>query len=194
MPRVLTLPIAVSLFGLSVAAALLPAEAQTRNLVPVAPVAAALTQAGLPAEPAQIDLPEPLSTVTLHENFHVTAAELLPDGRLRVHLVCGKGDGCRPFAAIVRPKSSAEGLRGLIALQAHLQSAKQANSAAATTRLLAGQRVTLVLEDSHMRITVPVLAIDSGAAGTEVRVSSLDRKQVFHGVVADPFTVRGILP
>ena len=57
-----------------------------------------------------------------------------------------------------------------------------------------GDHAVLLLEDSHMRITLPVIAIDSGRVGGEVRVSSLDRKTTFRAIVLESGAVRGDLP
>ena len=174
----------------------LPLTAQTVERVPLtgAVVAAALTGAGLHVEGSQIELPGSLATTNTDPQLRVTGAELLPDGRLRVRLACRQAGECQPFMATLRSSSTPEAMAGLLALRRSFQSTFAEHPNGNTDRLLAGQHATLHLESTHMYITVPVVAIDSGAPGAEVRVSSLDRKQLYRAVVADPSTVRGALP
>ncbi len=173
-----------------------PLTAQTVERVPLtgAVVAAALTGAGLHVEGSQIELPGALATTNTDPQLRVTGAELLPDGHLRVRLACRQAGECQPFMATLRSSSAPEAMAGLLALRQGLQPPSAAHSSGYTDRLIAGQHATLHLESTHMLITVPVVAIDSGAPGTEVRVSSLDRKQLYRAVVTDASTVRGALP
>ena len=45
-----------------------------------------------------------------------------------------------------------------------------------------------------MRISVPVISIDSGGIGKDVRVSSLDRKITYQATVVNAQVVQGSLP
>jgi flagella basal body P-ring formation protein FlgA len=47
------------------------------------------------------------------------------------------------------------------------------------------------MRDGHLDIHLQVLAIDTGTIGQQVRVSTLDRKKVFHGIVTGSATVTG---
>ena len=181
---------------LAAMAAGLPLTAQTVERVPLtgAIVAAALTGAGLHVEGSQIELPGSLATTNTDPQLRITGAELLPDGCLRVRLACRQAVDCQPFMATLRSSSAAEAMASLLALRQGFQPTPAAHANGNTGRLLAGQHATLHLESTHMLITVPVVAIDSGAPGMEVRVSSLDRKQLYRAVVADASTVRGALP
>lgn len=194
MPRCF-IQIAGSLALALAAAGCVPLHAQTSARVPLtgAAVAAMLAQTGLRVDANQIELPGSLSTATANPQLHVTGAELLPEGPLRVRLACREARDCQPFLATIRSASAPEAMANFTGLQKSLQTTSSPRSIAVTERVLAGQHATLLLEDIHMRITVPVLVIDSGAPGTEVRVSSLDRKQIFRAVVADAGTLRGTL-
>jgi flagella basal body P-ring formation protein FlgA len=157
-------------------------------------VSAVLATAGVFSEASQIELPPFLHTTSLQPTLKVTAAELLPNGRLRVRFACASSRECQPFVATLGAASSQKSSVDLAALRKSIGSENTLPTVGATHRLLAGQHVTLLLEDDFMHIRVPALAIDSGLPGTEVRVSSLDRKQVFRGLVIDAATVRGTLP
>ena len=172
-----------------------PLPAQTGGRVPLtgASVAAALAGTGMQVDASEVELPDSLTAAAGEPQLHVTGAELLPDRRLRVRLVCGQPGTCQPFFATVRSASAAGDAAWLTGLPGATSpgAPRPPNPGG---RLLAGGHATLLLEDGHMRITVPVLAIDTGAPGAEVRVSSLDRKQTYRAVVADAGTVRGTLP
>lgn len=162
---------------------------------PLAPatVAAALEKAGLPLTLAQLDLPGALSATSATPELRVTNAELLADGRMRVRLACRERGQCQPFLATVALHATDNPLAGVASLNASLHEAPTALSGRGPG-LQAGQHVTLLMEDEHMRIALPVIAIDSGKAGAEVRVSSPDRKKTFRGIVAGDGVVRGYLP
>jgi hypothetical protein len=171
-------------------------RAQTPERVPLTGTIVALTlaQAGVHVDAQAIELPASLSSTAVDPQLRITGAELLADGRLRVRLACRQTSECHPFLATLRPASTPESMADFLSLQTSLPSARSTQPNDGTERVLAGQRATLFFEDTHMRITLPVLVIDSGAPGSEVRVSTLDRKQTFRALVAGPGTLRGTLP
>lgn len=184
------------MLALAVAAAapLSAQEPTTRHPLTAETVAATLAPLGLFVEAAQLELPAALTTVSAHPELRVAAAELLPEARLRVRITCAQAGDCQPFLVTVRQLSPAAGLAALTSLDRTLLPAASFPAHNTAARLQAGQHATLLLEDAHMRISVPVIVIDSGEPGTEVRASSLDRKQLYRAVVADAGTLRGSLP
>ena len=156
-------------------------------------VAAAFQHAGFPVDASRIELPATLSTSVETPALGIISAELLPDGRLRVRLSCAHAGDCPAFFASVHPTTSGEALSEVASLNSSLRATlpmKQAQGPA----LKAGGHTMLLMEDRQMRIALPVISIDSGAIGSEVRVSSLDHKAMYRGVVMDDQTVRGTLP
>ena len=123
----------------------------------------------------------------------MTTAELLPDSRLRVRLACAQASECQPFLATVTVPTKTGALENISALRSSFPSHVPIGTVH-SLGLRAGQRAILLMEDEHMRIALPVISIDSGAVGSEVRVSSVDRKQLFRGTVLSAQTVRGSLP
>ncbi|MGI4756697.1 MAG: flagella basal body P-ring formation protein FlgA, partial [Janthinobacterium lividum] len=69
--------------------------------------------------------------------------------------------------------------------------AQVAQLAPASVRV--GAKLTLLMEEGHMHIHLPVIAIDNSTAGNEIRVTTPDHKQMFRAVVVDAATVRGIV-
>lgn len=168
------------------------AQAAQRTPIAAAAVAAALSQAGLRADLSRIDLPGTLSS-SAEPQLRVNSAELLPDGRLRVRLVCGQTSACQPFFVTVHSASASDAATSLAGMQIERQTGAPTRPMA-SVHVVAGQHTTLLLADEHMRITLPVIVVDSGSQGAEVRVSSLDRKQTFHALVTETGALRGMLP
>lgn len=191
--RSIVVPAAVLAFAATLATPPALRAQGSEGHYPLAPatVAAALEKAGLPLTLAQLDLPGALSATTATPELRVTNAELLADGRMRVRLACRERGQCQPFLATVALGATDNPLAGVASLNAGLHDAPTVPS---DPRLQAGQHVTLLMEDEHMRIALPVIAIDSGKAGAEVRVSSPDRKKTFRGIVVGDRVVRANLP
>ena len=156
-------------------------------------IAEALQAAGLSTSPARIEVPGSLSAMQSNPEVLVVGAEALADKRLRVRLACKTTSSCLPFFAIVDVREEDGKAEAFLAAHA-------SHSGLASARLLetsgmrAGDQALLVLENVHMHIELPVLLIDSGTVGGEVRVSSLDRKKTFRGVVVNSQLVKGNLP
>lgn len=157
-------------------------------------VAAALTRSGLSVYATEIEIPSALSAATSEPQMHLTAAEILSDGRLRVRLACLQARECQPFFALVHLATAPQAVEALVRVQKDLQRTDTPVHHSDPDRMKAGQRATLLMGDAHMRIVLPVIAIDSGAPGAEIRVNSVDRKQTFRVVVLDSGTVQGMLP
>ena len=150
-----------------------------------------LQQTGITVSAGQIQLPSGLSAST-KSDLQITGAETLSGDRLRVRVSCGSGGECMPFLAIVNLQGAAAVSAGAaLSLKFHVESSIRSSG---LPTLRAGEHTMLLMEDGHMRILIPVLSIDSGGIGTEIRVSSLDRKQIFRATVLSSEIVRGPLP
>jgi len=55
----------------------------------------------------------------------------------------------------------------------------------------AGQRATLLLQSNAMRVSTPIICLQSGGRGQEIRVTSLDRKKIAFAQVVEPGIVKG---
>ena len=178
----------VTAAALSRAQAPLPRFPLTSTLV-----SAALEVAGLRVTPAQIVLPLQLATESEHPVLHVIGAELVSGSRLRIRLACNSNRDCQPFFALVERSSTDPALNFMASLPSSSAPDLPIRTGTAPG-IRAGQHATLLMEDDHMRISVPIISIDSGAVGKEVRVSSLDRKTTYQATVLGPQMVRGSLP
>lgn len=149
--------------------------------------------AGVPVDPGDLSLPARLTSASADPVLHVTRAEIAgPDG-IRLRLACETMGECLPFIALLRTHTPEQA--SMLASKFQAKSIHPApGSNQRDLSLRAGAHATFLLETDRMRIAIPVISIDSGALGSEVRVASLDRKQIYHGVVSDSVTVRGTIP
>lgn len=168
-----------------------PSQQQRVTLTP-AMVASALSQQGLEVVADQLEMPARLSAMGTPE-LQVIRAELVAPKMLRIRLACRQTAQCLPFLVLVHLEANAPDLLKLATLT-EASSRQVPPSTLNSNRLLAGQQVILVMEDKHMRISLPVIAIDSGAHGADVRVASLDHKQSYRATVESAALVRGVLP
>jgi flagella basal body P-ring formation protein FlgA len=174
-------------------------------------VSLALRASGIDVEPSRVHLPTRLSAATASPELEITASERVADGRVRLHLRCRKAGDCLPFNVtldlhsdvVVAAEAGTLHEVSAISAQANVVEAKTPVATRELARpansglqendasLRVGSRVSLIIEDSRMRIRLPVIAIDSGGIGSDVRVCTPDHKKTFHATVVDPTTVRG---
>lgn len=158
------------------------------SAVSAATVAAALGEAGLPVAEPRLHLPGVVTAHNAMPQLKVAGAEQRANGSLEVRFTCRDAAECMPFFVMVDAADDRTALAGFAAqvLRDHATPTRDRASGIAV-----GARVMLQLTDAQMRIQMPVVAIDTGVPGAEVRVASLDRKHTWRGVVVDATTVRG---
>ncbi len=167
-----------------------PAGRFTINAVAIA---AAVSDAGLNISPEQVRLPLQLTAGSQNPALRVSGAELLADNRLHVRLSCNEPGSCLPFFVVLSFHDKTAALTAFSALNSSFSSELPIRHASGPA-LHAGDRTVLLMEDEHMRISLPVVSIDSGRIGSEIRVSSLDRKKTYQGTVLSAQVVKGRLP
>ena len=172
-----------------------PVSAQNIERVPLTgvTVAAALAQSGLQVSPEQVQLPAALSSAGSSE-LSLSGTELMANGDLRVRMVCSRTRACQPFVALVHASPGRDEFSAFSSSQSQRRFSGTEPNRDDSCHVRAGQHAALQLAGAHMQITLPVLVIDSGSIGTQVRVSSLDHKQVFQATVVSATAVRGVLP
>jgi flagella basal body P-ring formation protein FlgA len=199
--------------GLFVSTSMAQGAKPARYPMSSAVVAQSLKTNGLDVEPSEVHLPMILSASSPSPNLEITATERLTDGRVRLQLRCRTAGECVPFNATLDVRSAAAvvaeaGLKSstvseLTAMSRYVEMQPTARSepsspsaiahAGTTATLHAGSKAVLVFQDQHMTIHLPVIAIDSGATGADVRVCTPDRKKTFRATVMDQATVRGVM-
>ena len=160
-------------------------------------VVASLGEAGMLVPASGVQLPASLSATVPHPTLVVEKREPAGAHRERIRLSCAESHGCLPFYALI-PFSSESGgvasLQGARGFTPQESSSLAPSSKVTTAQLRPGDRATLLLANHFMRISIPVILIDTGRSGSEVRVASLDRKQTYRGLLSTDGTVHGDLP
>ena len=174
----------------------LSAEAVTR----------ALHKDGLDVHAEDVRLPMPLSTTVSDPALEVVGADRLPDGHLRLRLRCQHAGDCVAFsvtlthsvaaplvlAALAQPGAETTAADGMT--QGTSQpSTTPVSVAAEPVSVRAGTRLTMLLEDGHMHIHLPVISLDSSTGDREIHVATPDHKHTYRATVVNATTVRGIM-
>lgn len=181
---------------LLLAASLFASAQASGPRLPLTPeqIASAITStAGVTIDPGDISLPASIVSSSARPILRVTHAEVAGTEGVRLRLSCATTGQCLPFVALLRTRTP-EQASVMVAKFEPLSTRPLPTSRQGDLNLRAGAHATFLLESDHMRISIPVICIDSGAPGSEVRVASLDRKQLYRGIVSDNATVRGALP
>lgn len=169
------------------------AAAQQRSALTREQVVDAARRAGVSLSEEQVSLTAGLTASGPGSLLKIEGEEAEGPLTLRLRLRCTGEASCIPFFGTVSfPDAESTKAAANIFRSSFSASLPIKTSAAITVH--PGQRMHLLLQSTHMQIRLPVVVIDAGGAGSEVRVSSLDRKQMFHGVVSDSTTVQAVLP
>lgn len=169
------------------------ATAQSRSALTREQVVAAARQTGVALSLEQVSLTAGLTASGPSTSLQIEGVEEEGSLKLRLRLRCTGEASCFPFLSTISfPDVPSAHLAEKIFRSSFSPSLPTRTTAVVTVR--PGQRMHLLLQSTHMQISLPVISIDAGSAGSEVRVSSLDRKQLFRGVVSDGTTVQAVLP
>ncbi len=155
-------------------------------------IAHALQTAGLDVSETQIQGPGQLFTTAASPVLDLDGAQAVDRHRLRVRLSCKTPHECLPFFVTVSLDSTTSAAVALASLRSSSHPDLPIRTSGPLLR--AGDHVLLLMEDNHMQIAIPVVSIDTGTAGAEVRVTSLDHKKMFRGKVVGSGMVEGDIP
>lgn len=179
------------------------AQAMSAARYPVTPdfVARALHADGIGVQPEEIRMLTQASAAVSNPALELLGAERMPDGHLRMRIRCRKASECVPFSVAiggnkVQPGAVAEALQAQSVVQpvieARLTPPQPPSPVVAIPAIHAGAKLTLLMDDGHMRIHLPVVALDNSSVGNELRVCTPDHKRTFRATAMDATTVRGI--
>ena len=168
-----------ALIGL--AAAALPAMAATaRVAIDPAQVAGAISNAGIKISPEQVTLLADVVSNKADPTLVVESMERWGDNRMKVRMNCANAE-CLPFFVAVQWGQNVP------------TPAAFAGAASKQIVLHAGSTATLILDNDHVHIKLPVICLESGAIGQTIRVASKDLKLTFSAQVGDPAALKGTI-
>lgn len=166
-------------------------------------VAQALVGYGLKVTPEEIRLPAMLSATSASPQLELVSMRPAAAQLVQLELRCHAPGECLPFFVLLNVPAGAvqslvaafknndkspqpETLQNVVAGQAAPKSIQPTGD-----RMRVGASITLLLEDGQMRIQFPAVALDSGAPGSIVRVSTIDRRKTFRATVVSPTIAEG---
>ncbi|MBZ5653716.1 MAG: flagella basal body P-ring formation protein FlgA [Acidobacteriia bacterium] len=181
----------VALFALLCGALLQVAVGQTRSTrmtMSPEPVVAALASAGLEVGASQLEFLSHVNATGENPNLQVVSIHNMSAETARVKVRCTDNQECIPFYVLVHDmKGSGSLAKPLVAGNDR----PRLESIRALVR--GGDHATLILEKADLRISMPVICLQSGVRGQRIRVASTDRKQFYRAEVIAPGTLRGSL-
>lgn len=154
-----------------------------------------LNAAGVGVEASQVHLPGQISSTIASPKLAISAATPMGDNQVRLQLRCAAGAQCLPFFVILDAKDGSAEIRlvnRLVMESGHQSTSKTGEAPESHAQLRVGSHATLIIRDGHLNIHLPVLAIDSGSMGQQVRVCTLDRRKIFRATVTGNETVVGV--
>jgi hypothetical protein len=171
------------------------ANAQTANrrtAISQRRVAGAITSAGVPVKAAQVEF---LSEVSAAEDvsLRIVSVNTWTDGTAKVRLRCRDNRECLPFYVLLRDAQTL-GVRHVYQSPVRVATDKSRAEKALSPRLVrGGDRATLILESSDLRINMSVICLESGTRGQQIRVASSDGRRFYKGEVVEEGVLKGNL-
>ncbi len=169
-------------------------------------ISRALHRDGLDVRAEDVHMPMPLSTAVSDPLLEIVGMDRLPDGHLRLRLRCQHAGECLPFGVTLmhdvvvpmllvsaQPPAASAGVGSSMAPTLPQPVGTPVFGPEAAVVVRAGTRLTLLLEEGHMHIHLPVVALDSATGDGNIRVATPDHKHTYRATVVDATTVRGIM-
>ena len=172
------------LLSLVCAAAALPVPAAAPQYhLTAEQVAAAVSGAGVQVTPEQVSLLADVVASAPQPALKVKSIEPTGSDRAVARIECADSRQCLPF--FVALQIGADQVRTALPGGQH--------SGSSPNFVRSGERVILLLEGTHVHITLPVICLENGAVGQTIHVSSPDRRQFYTAQVAGDGLLRGRL-
>ena len=142
-------------------------------------VASALESAGWKITASQVRLLSEVTSERTDPNLEVMQVSKWREDKIKAKLRCRDRHACLPFFVLVD---------GVEAGQAGSDTSRGVQKLAFDTAALpplmrGGDHATMVFADKMLRISVPVICLQSGRRGQTIRVSSEDHKRFFRAEV-----------
>jgi len=165
---------------------LIPAAAQpreTRFSISPQRVTDALIAAGVPVASHQVRFLSPVSANVADSAVQVMSVAKWTGDALKVELRCQDHRACLPFYVLLNAGTA--DTPGPTIGSTATASPKTLEVPVKQVLMRDGDPATLVFENTTLRITLPVICLQSGNRGQKIRVSSKDRKHFFKAEIVD---------
>ena len=158
-------------------------------------ISSVLQQAGIRAKSTQVEFLSPVSSMAENPQLTIVNIARWRDGKFKALLRCRNNRECLPFYVVIHDNDTitpAVSANFLSAIQGEFSTKRKPRKRLAEKPLVrGGQRATLIMKNRNLRITLPVICLESGKRGETIRLSSPDRKQKYTGEVVEAGLLEG---
>jgi len=175
MVRILHLTVAL----LVLVGAFVDLRASASTVLTAQHVAVALGEAGLKADPSEVEFPVSVPASNLDVPLRVRGWRKLDENTIWVRLTCQRPKDCLPFFILLHPA-------GPDRLPRRMDFSTPALPAASSQEpvlVRVGSQATLLLRNGTIRIKTPVTCLENGKLGATVRVKNLTTKRIYSAEV-----------
>jgi len=158
-------------------------------------VADALTAAGVPVSPAEIRFLSPMSAAGRDSSLQVVEIAKWAGDTVKVQLRCRDHRACLPFYVLLTGAEKA-GTRGQTLQPTSGISSEGRNATevfAKQTLMHDGDPAILLFDNTGLRISLPVICLQSGSRGQTIRVESRDHKRFFKAKIVESGLLKATL-
>ncbi len=149
-------------------------------------VAEAIAAAGVPVRAAQVRFLAQVNALGQDSGLEVINMAKWSGDTWKAELRCSDQRACLPFYVLVQAET-AGAFDGLPTLQGRPFARRNVPLFPRRQILMRnGDLATLVFENPSIRITMPVICLESGNRGQTIRVESTDHKRFFKGEIVKP--------
>jgi hypothetical protein len=152
---------------------------------------------GVQIAPGQVTLLADAMATTRTPVLPVRFLEQLDADRFMARMECANSAACLPFMASIQvDKNEANQLASISSrqsLQSRPASGNGSRSMPESIVIRSGSQAILQLEGDHIQIRIPVICLQSGAAGQTIRATDEDHRRIYAAQVVDMGLLRGKL-
>jgi hypothetical protein len=146
-------------------------------------IAAAISDMGTQVLPEQVTFPR----------LRVRSMEKSNDHRMTIRMECENSEECLPFYVGLRLSASNESLLAASVARIQPRANLVNNGYSKTVTVRKGSTATLLLDSDRVHIRFPVVCLENGVPGQKIRVTGVDRRQVYMAEVIDGTLLKGRL-
>ena len=160
-------------------------------------VAASVNRMGVQIAPRQVTILADAVSATPSPVLQVRSLERLDTDRFMARLVCENSSDCVPFMASIQvDRNGAAQLASISSRQSpQVQQVLRAGPQPGPESIVirGGAPAMLQLEGDHVQIRIPVICLQSGAAGQTIRATDKDHRRIYAAQVVSNGLLRGRL-
>lgn len=169
------------------------AHAGARYAISANRVAEALVASGVPVTTEHVRLLSAVSARDRDPSLRVIKVMKWSDNSFKAELRCRDQGACLPFYVLLTGNHEADTLNPAAHGGSERQGLADFLAPGKPALLRDGDPATLIFENSALRITLPVICLQSGNRGETIRVTSKDRKRFFKAQIIAPGLLKAAL-